>query len=195
MAREDGLPAVPLVVEFASGSALVLEHDRKSDLMILRNGPPGTFVRLGDVRISLPTDQIVTSEARVASVSIGFGGMRFVGMHDGHLTFQRVRELRPEEELSPDRSWTMTLEPHWVTAIYQDGMQVWPAPPSSGLPRRSAGGAQAGAGLCASCIHAKVIASSRGSAFTLCQRSTTDPQFPRYPALPVRACPGYDPRA
>jgi hypothetical protein len=191
MAREDGLPVVPLVVEFASGSTLVREHDRTSDLMILRNGPPGTFVRLGDVRISLPTDQIVTSEARAASVSLGFGGMRFVGMQDGQLTFQRVRDLRPEEELSPDRSWTMTLEPHWVAAIFEDGRQVWPAPPSSGLPRRSPEGAQAGAGLCASCVHAKVITSSRGSAFVLCQLSGADQEFPRYPVLPMRACRGH----
>jgi hypothetical protein len=184
MAREEGLPPAPLVVEFAAGSSLIRERDRESDLMILRNGPPGTFVRLGNVHISLPTDQIVTSEERARSVSIGFGGMRFTGIRDGRLTFQRVRDLRPEEELSPDRSWTMTLEPHWVEAIHEDGQQVWPMPPSVH-----------GAGLCASCVHARVITSSRGSAFSLCQRAATDPQFPRYPALPVRACPGYDPRA
>jgi hypothetical protein len=172
----------PLLITFASGSILVREHDRRSDLTILRNGPPGTFVRLGDVHISLPTDQIVTSEERAQEVSIGFGGMRFTGMHDGRLTFERVRDLRPEEELSPDRSWTMTLEPLWVAAIFEDGRQVWP----TALSVRSAG-------LCASCIHAKAITSSRGSAFSLCQRSATDPGFPRYPVLPVRACRGYEP--
>ena len=170
------------------------EHDRKSDLTILRNGPPGTFVRLGDVHISLPTDQIVTSEERARSVSIGFGGMRFTGMHDGRLTFQRVRDLRPEEELSPDRSWTMTLEPPWVAAIHENGQQVWPTSQPGGPHSRSSGEEQAGAGLCASCVHAKVITSARGSAFSLCQRSTTDPEFPRYPALPMRACRGYEPR-
>jgi hypothetical protein len=170
-----------MLITFASGSALVREHDRKSDLTIFRNGPPGTFVRLGDVHISLPTDQIVMSEERADSVSLGFGGMHFTGMHDGRLTFQRVRDLRPEEELSPDRSWTMTLEPHWVAAIREGGRQVWPTP----LSIHSAG-------LCASCIHARVIASSRGSAFSLCQRSAVDPDFPRYPVLPVRACRGHE---
>jgi hypothetical protein len=121
--------------------------------------------------------------------------MHFVGIQDGRLTFQRVRDVRPEEELSPDRSWTMTLEPHWVSAIYEDGQQVWPTSPPSGLPRRSSEGAQAGAGLCASCVHAKVITSARGSAFSLCQRSATDPEFPRYPVLPMRSCRGYHPRA
>ena len=46
-------------------------------------------------------------------------------------------------------------------------------------------------GLCATCAHAKVIMSSRGSTFTLCQLSFVDPRFAKYPALPVRACSGY----
>jgi hypothetical protein len=48
------------------------------------------------------------------------------------------------------------------------------------------------AGLCATCVHAKLITSSRGSVFYLCQLSFTHPQFPRYPALPVLACSGYE---
>jgi hypothetical protein len=48
------------------------------------------------------------------------------------------------------------------------------------------------AGLCASCVHAQVVTSSRGSVFRLCRRSFTDPRFPRYPQLPVLACDGYD---
>ena len=50
------------------------------------------------------------------------------------------------------------------------------------------------AGLCASCTHASVITSSRGSRFYLCQMSLTDPAFPRYPQLPVLACRGYLPQ-
>ena len=48
------------------------------------------------------------------------------------------------------------------------------------------------AGLCASCTRAEIITSSRGSIFYLCSRSATDPAFPRYPALPVRVCRGYE---
>jgi hypothetical protein len=48
-------------------------------------------------------------------------------------------------------------------------------------------------GLCATCRHARRIVSARGSVFWLCRRSETDPAFPRYPALPVLACTGYEP--
>jgi len=33
----------------------------------------------------------------------------------------------------------------------------------------------------------------RGSSFLLCQRSVSDDRFARYPQLPVRECPGYEP--
>jgi hypothetical protein len=48
------------------------------------------------------------------------------------------------------------------------------------------------AGLCDSCRHQRVIRNTRGSSFSLCERSRTDPDFPRYPRLPVRACRGYE---
>ncbi len=38
------------------------------------------------------------------------------------------------------------------------------------------------------------IKSDRGSSFYLCQRSTTDPNFPKYPRLPVIECFGYQPK-
>lgn len=47
-------------------------------------------------------------------------------------------------------------------------------------------------GLCASCAHHRVIESRRGSRFHLCERSSTDVRFPKYPPLPVRACPGHE---
>jgi hypothetical protein len=50
------------------------------------------------------------------------------------------------------------------------------------------------AGLCAGCRWARRLASAR-SAFLRCDRSDTDPGFPRYPALPVVACAGYEPGA
>jgi len=48
-------------------------------------------------------------------------------------------------------------------------------------------------GLCAACAYARVIKSRRGSRFWLCERSRTDPSFPRYPPLPVLACRGFEP--
>lgn len=47
------------------------------------------------------------------------------------------------------------------------------------------------AGLCADCVHARRVESSRGSAFLLCQLSLTDPNFAKYPRLPVLSCLGY----
>jgi hypothetical protein len=47
-------------------------------------------------------------------------------------------------------------------------------------------------GLCATCAHAQRIVSSKGSTFHLCRLSETDNRFPRYPALPVRRCAGYE---
>jgi hypothetical protein len=49
------------------------------------------------------------------------------------------------------------------------------------------------AGLCASCAHARVQRSARGSVFYRCALSERDPDFPRYPALPVLACAGHEP--
>ena len=54
--------------------------------------------------------------------------------------------------------------------------------------------ATAPAGLCAACIHAQTIPSSKGSEFVLCLMSFNDSRFPRYPRLPVLACSGYTPR-
>lgn len=45
-------------------------------------------------------------------------------------------------------------------------------------------------GLCATCVHRRLVASKR-SVFLLCALSETDPRFPRYPPLPVVACDGY----
>jgi hypothetical protein len=53
----------------------------------------------------------------------------------------------------------------------------------------------ADAGLCARCQHVRVIENRRGSRFLLCERSTEDPSFPRYPRLPVLQCRGFEPRA
>jgi hypothetical protein len=51
------------------------------------------------------------------------------------------------------------------------------------------------AGLCDSCRHQRLIHNTRGSTFSLCELSKRDPDFPRYPRLPVEQCAGYSPRA
>lgn len=117
--------AAPVVVAFVPGSALERETHRPSDLPMYRNGPPGTFVRIGRVRVSLPTDQVVAADQAGGAVVVGFGGMKFTGLEAGRLTFLRVRDLQPEEELSPARSWTMTLEPEWVAAVHVNGRLAW----------------------------------------------------------------------
>ena len=48
-------------------------------------------------------------------------------------------------------------------------------------------------GLCASCRHARVVHSSRGSTFYLCRLAETDPRFSKYPRLPVLRCAGCEP--
>jgi hypothetical protein len=56
-----------------------------------------------------------------------FGGMSFTGIEHGRLILFRVRDLQPEEQLSPARSHKMTLEPHLVSSIVVNGRPVWPA--------------------------------------------------------------------
>ena len=51
------------------------------------------------------------------------------------------------------------------------------------------------AGLCDSCVHQQLVHNTRGSTFSLCLRHRTQPErYPKYPPLPVRACPGHEPR-
>jgi hypothetical protein len=48
------------------------------------------------------------------------------------------------------------------------------------------------AGLCDSCRHQQLVRNTRGSVFSLCRRSRTEPErYARYPRLPVRRCEGY----
>ena len=46
-------------------------------------------------------------------------------------------------------------------------------------------------GLCAQCRHADVVRSAR-STFYRCRLSFTDARFPKYPALPVLECAGFE---
>jgi hypothetical protein len=48
------------------------------------------------------------------------------------------------------------------------------------------------AGLCDTCRHQRLVRNTRGSTFSLCERSRTEPQrYPRYPRLPVTRCAGH----
>ena len=48
-------------------------------------------------------------------------------------------------------------------------------------------------GLCGTCRQSRRIETRAGSVFWLCERAATDPTFPRYPALPVVNCRGFEP--
>ena len=126
---------IPLLVDFAAPTSLLREQNRLSTLPIVGNGPPGTFVLFPNgLRVSLPTDQIVFADDADSHARVGFGGMRFVGLEDGHLVFIRIRDLFPEDQLSPDRSDTMQLDPRWVATIAVDGRPVWPTASSNERP-------------------------------------------------------------
>jgi hypothetical protein len=121
------LDSAPLIVEFAPGTSLFREPDRRSQLPIIGNGPPGTFVLFPNhLRVSLPTDQIVIADEAEGRARVGFGGMSFVGVEDGRLVFVRVRELHPEERLSPSRSYVMALETRYVSSVWVAGRRAWP---------------------------------------------------------------------
>jgi hypothetical protein len=48
------------------------------------------------------------------------------------------------------------------------------------------------AGLCGRCRHQRLVPNTRGSVFSLCERSRTDKRFPRYPRIPVGSCVGFE---
>jgi len=48
-------------------------------------------------------------------------------------------------------------------------------------------------GLCASCRHAAVQESARGSRFWRCLRADRESGYLRYPPLPVERCGGFEP--
>lgn len=51
------------------------------------------------------------------------------------------------------------------------------------------------AGLCDRCAHQQLVRNTRGSTFSLCRRSRSEPErFPRYPRLPVLRCAGFEAR-
>ena len=47
-------------------------------------------------------------------------------------------------------------------------------------------------GLCDRCTHQKLIKSGRGSLFSMCRIGLRDPDWPKYPRMPVSACPRFE---
>ena len=120
---------IPLLIDFATPSSIFRERNRVSTLRIVGNGPPGTFVLFPKegLRVSLPTDQILFADDAGGHARVGFGGMQFVGPEDEDLVFVRIRELLPEEQLSPARSHTMRLDSQRVVLVSVNGRPVWPS--------------------------------------------------------------------
>ena len=115
-----------MTIDFTTPSSIIREQNRISQLPIIGNGPPGTFVLFPNgFRVSLPTDQIVLADDTDGHARVEFGGMEFVGWEEGELVFQRVRELFPEDQLSPDRSHTMRLDSQRVVTVSVAGRPVW----------------------------------------------------------------------
>ncbi|MEO6708326.1 MAG: hypothetical protein ABIP42_02050 [Planctomycetota bacterium] len=46
-------------------------------------------------------------------------------------------------------------------------------------------------GLCPRCQNVKIITSAKSSTFLLCQLSSSDARFPKYPPQPVARCSGF----
>jgi hypothetical protein len=49
-----------------------------------------------------------------------------------------------------------------------------------------------GTGLCDRCVHQRIVRNTRGSVFSMCERSRTDSSFAKYPRLPVIECRGFE---
>jgi hypothetical protein len=117
---------IPLLIDFTAPSTILRERSRVSQLPIIGNGPPGTFVVFPNAfRVSLPTDQIVLADDTLGHARVGFGGMQFVGAEEEQLVFVRIREVLPEHQLSPARSHTMRLDSVFVAAVFVDGRLIW----------------------------------------------------------------------
>jgi hypothetical protein len=119
--------AFPLLIEFIQGTRVCQQRDVSGKLPIVRNGPPSTFIVFADgAKVPLPTDQIVFAENCGGRARVGFGGMSMGEMENGHLIFHRIRDLWPDERLSPERARRMTLKPRMVLSVTVEGHAVWP---------------------------------------------------------------------
>jgi hypothetical protein len=124
---------IPLLIDFVTPSSIFREPDRPSTFRIIGNGPPGTFVLFPTgLGVSLPTDQVVFADDAGGHARVGFGGMQFTGLDGEQLVFVRIREVLPEDQLSPARSYMMRLDSQLVATVWVNGLPVW----RRGSPRR-----------------------------------------------------------
>jgi hypothetical protein len=49
-------------------------------------------------------------------------------------------------------------------------------------------------GLCVVCAHQRLVRSARGSEFSMCLIGLRDPDWPKYPPMPVLECPRFEER-
>jgi hypothetical protein len=114
---------IPSMVDFTVGTKL-------DELVRVEEAAFGaSYVVMPDgKRIELPADQVVHSEDRSGFARVGFGGLSFEGIQEGQLVFWRVKDLLPEDMLSPSRSLRVLLDPTSVSRIQMNGQQVWPKP-------------------------------------------------------------------
>ena len=64
---------------------------------------------------------------------------------------------------------------------------------SGSTPRAEAGGPPRG--LCDSCLHQRLVPNTSRFGLLALRASRDDPAYPRYPRLPVAACPGHEERS
>ena len=97
----------------------------------------------------------------------------------------RLPARRLGGDVSAARHRDGTLDPEQETAIEAlPGWQLVTRSPAPAIPAPDR--AVRGCGI------APDRRAARGSRFVLCERSRTDPRFPRYPPLPVLRCAGFE---
>ena len=100
-----------------------------------------------------------------------------------------------EEAAATARAAGLIVVMDRCTMIEHDRLVGMPFP-REGPPERVAGEPGAAeppadaVGLCRDCRHARPVPTEQAT-YWLCRRSASDPSFPRYPRLPVRACRGF----
>jgi glycosyltransferase involved in cell wall biosynthesis len=99
------------------------------------------------------------------------------------LLWDRVRRDRIADAA---RTWAVAHDADWTANYFERLYREMARSRAEAEPFR--------AGLCADCEFARRVESARGSAFCLCERSASDPAFPKYPRLPVLHCLGHRPR-